>query len=113
MAQKSSKNVQMCSVSIAHISKEDNELLLEIATGNRAWYYGFDVITVYEKEGGFLIIIDSDIITAADLDREEILVDYGFSEAFIDLVRVSAKEGYLRMLVDEDEDSTPALPRFN
>ena len=99
----------MCSVFTAQISEEDNALLIEIASGGKLGHYGVAFLAVYEKMDGFVLAFDSDNISAARFDREEILADYGFSEAFIEHVRVSAKDGYMRMLCDED-DALPPEP---
>ena len=99
--------VKMCSVSTAHISRQDNELLLKVAEAEDFW-----VLTVYRKSGGFFIFVD-DFTDDTRTGPRRAMEEADFSQEFIDLMEAASMQGYWWMLLDEDEQPHPELPVFD
>jgi hypothetical protein len=105
------QDAQMCEVLTLHITAKDEELLQKIELEG-----DFSVLIVYEKNGGHFVFVDDDLLQEESpqdqYDLKTALIDLGFSQHFIDLLRLAAKEGYWWMkLIRDEETSAPGMPR--
>lgn len=91
--------------STAHITKSDNTLLLEAMDDPQA------PVIVYKYAEGYFIYVPTE--TDAFIGGTEKEKAYGFSDAFINLLKVAASLGCKYLQLDADAMEYEDLPTFD
>lgn len=96
-------------LSIAHITYGDSQLLARFSRGDRVKVYNKEAfkLVVYDYAYGFFIPL-----TKVVLDNPSTLSLFGYSGAFIKLVKYAKEKGCKLICLDRDAEPTDELEKF-